>query len=168
MQPLELLLFGIVSALALALIGTLVRPYIHRRRQQQAALEPHALPLRLTPPVTIVSRRVCPSCHREFTAGEKFCPHDARDLVANHDSGSRFSVAPGVTCSRCGRSYDGGKRFCAFDGEELTGFGAGPKLPVAAFVFAAGIGKICPTCSHRYEPDATFCARDGVELVSVN
>jgi hypothetical protein len=169
MQPLELALFGIVSALALALIGTLVRPYVQRRRLREAAqAEPEALPTRLTPALPIVARKVCPACHREFGAGEKFCPYDARDLVSTHDSGARYSSVPSVACSRCGRSYDGSKRFCAFDGEELAGFSAGAKVPVAAIVFATGTGKICPTCSQRYEPDATFCARDGAELVSVN
>jgi predicted amidophosphoribosyltransferase len=169
MQSLELALFGIVSALALALIGTLVRPYVQRRRQREAApAEVEVAPLPVTPSFALVARKVCPACHREFGAGEKFCPYDARDLVSTHDSGARYSSVPGVTCSRCGRSYDGSKRFCAFDGEELTGFTAGAKLPAAAIVFAAGTGKICPTCSHRYEPDATFCARDGAELVSVN
>jgi predicted amidophosphoribosyltransferase len=169
MQPLELALFGIVSALALALIGTLVRPYVQRRRQLPVApAELAALPGRLTPSLPIVARKVCPACHREFGAGEKFCPYDARDLVSSHDSGARFGSVPGVTCSRCGRSYDGSKRFCALDGEELTSFSAGSKLSAPAIVFAVGIGKICPTCSQRYEPDATFCARDGAELVSVN
>ena len=168
MQPLELALFGIVSALALALIGTLVRPYVQRRRQRDAAPpEADALP-RLTPALPIVARKVCPSCHREFAAGEKFCPFDARDLVSSHDSGARYSSVPGVTCSRCGRSYDGGKRFCSFDGEELAVFASGAKLPMPSIAFAAGAGKICPNCSQRYEPDATFCARDGAELVSVN
>ena len=173
MQPLELLLFGVVSALALALIGTLLRPYVQRRRAQTPP-GPEILPLRLTSPVPIVSRRVCPSCLREYSAGERFCPHDARDLVPSHDSGVHFSSlsgahgAPGVTCSRCGRSYDGGKRFCAFDGEELTAFAPGAKLSMPALAFVAGVGKICPTCSQRFEPDATFCPRDGAELSSVN
>ncbi len=175
MQPLELLLFGIVSALALALIGTLMRPYVQRRRraEQQSAVgrtgaagEPERSSLRLTPAAPTPTHRVCPTCHREFNAGERFCPFDARDLVTSADSGSR--LAPGLTCVRCGRSYDVSRRFCAFDGEELASPAAGHKLPLPAMAHAGAGGRICPTCSQRYEPNATFCARDGAELVSVN
>jgi predicted amidophosphoribosyltransferase len=172
MQSLEIVLFGVVSALALALIGTLVRPYVQRRRRGEVSVgaahvpaEPVPAPMRLTPSAPLVIRRVCPTCHREFSAGERFCPFDARDLVTTHDSGSR--LAPGLTCTRCGRSYDGSRRFCAFDGEEL-GAAIAPKVPLPAMAHASGAGKICPSCAQRYEPDATFCARDGAELVSVN
>jgi hypothetical protein len=171
MQPLEIALFVAVAALALGLIGTLLRPYWRAagRRREAAGPSPAIGPASGREEVAARAQGlVCPACHREFEPGLQFCPHDARDLVPAHDPAARGSV-PGMTCPSCRRSYDAGKKFCAFDGEELvplTVAVGGAEL--AAVRFVGALGKICPSCSRRYEADATFCGRDGAELVSVN
>jgi uncharacterized protein YbaR (Trm112 family) len=168
MQLVEIALFVAVAALALALIGYAVGPYLRARRRLRAA---EAIPV---PPRSQIEAgprpqaMVCPACHRAYAPGLRFCPHDARDLVLASDPAARTTAA-GVTCPTCRRSYDGGKKFCAFDGEELVplplALGGDPAGPAA---FAGVLGKICPNCSRRYESDATFCGRDGEELVAVN
>ena len=173
MQSLELLLFGVISALSLGLIASIMRPRVLKRRlreQEEARArgelpEDAAEPDRRVPP-----RRVCPACQRHFTGGERFCPHDAKELapVSESAAGWRAGAAAGVNCARCGRSYDGGKRFCAFDGEELGTFGIVAKLLVPIAALGRLDGKICPTCSQRYPAESTFCGRDGASLVSMN
>jgi hypothetical protein len=169
MQLVEIALFVAVAALALALIGYAVRPYLRARRRplaEEAIPAPPRVQSELGPRPAAM---VCPACHRDYAPGLKFCPHDARDLVLASDPAARATTA-GVTCPTCKRSYDGGKKFCAFDGEELVplplALGGGD--PAGAAAFAGVLGKICPNCSRRYESDATFCGRDGEELVAVN
>ena len=169
MQLVEIALFVAVAALALALIGYAVRPYLRARRPPRAA---EAIPVPARPQVEPSARAqamVCPACHRDYAPGLKFCPHDARDLVLVSDPAARATAA-GVTCPTCKRSYDGGKKFCAFDGEELVplALALGGADPTGGAAFAGVLGKICPNCSRRYESDATFCGRDGEELVPVN
>jgi hypothetical protein len=169
MQIVEIALFAAVAALALTLIGYVVRPYLRAKRRPTAneAFDDAPPPAREAAPRP--QAMVCPACHRDFAPGLRFCPHDARDLVPASDPAARATGA-GSTCPSCKRSYDAGKKFCAFDGEELVplplAMGAGD--PVGAVAFAGGMGKICPNCSRRYESDATFCGRDGEELVPVN
>ena len=168
MQPVEIALFGVVAALALALIAYAVRPHLQPRRVESRPDHPPEGAHRAeTGPQSRGPALVCPACHRDYAPGLRFCPHDARDLVPATDPIARAAGA-GATCPTCRRSFDAGKKFCAFDGEELV------PLPVAIGaapgegVFAGSLGKICPNCSRRYESDATFCGRDGAELVSVN
>jgi hypothetical protein len=169
MQLVEIALFVAVAALALALIGYAVRPYLRACRPPITA---EAIPVPPRAQVELAPRTqamVCPACHRDYAPGLRFCPHDARDLVLASDPAGRATAA-GVTCPTCKRSYDGGKKFCSFDGEELVPLAlalAGGDSAAAA-AFAGVLGKICPNCSRRYESDATFCGRDGEELVPVN
>jgi predicted amidophosphoribosyltransferase len=183
MHAFELALFVVIVALALALIGTIVRPYFRPRRARpvdpaaglgwagQGDPEPRSAP-----------HTLCPACHREFGPGLQYCPHDARELVPAHDPRAR-ALAPGMACSTCGRSFDGTKRYCPFDGDELVPTplargtaGHSSQLAsaelagavLASAAFAGAVGKICPHCSRRYESEATFCGRDGSELVTVN
>jgi hypothetical protein len=164
MQPVELALFVAVSAMALALIGYVAWPYLRRRRAPMpgvVAIGPEGASTARSPFL------VCPACQREFDSTLRFCPHDARELVAPDDRAARAPV-PGVTCPTCKRSFDAARKYCSFDGDELV------PLPVAlgpsagAVVLIGALGKICPTCSRRYEGEATFCGRDGAELVTVN
>jgi hypothetical protein len=171
MQLVEIALFAAVAALALTLIGYAVRPYLRARRRSMAAESSADVPM---PPRELAPRpqaMVCPACHRDYAPGLRFCPHDARDLVAASDPAAR-SAGAGFTCPTCKRSYEAGKKFCAFDGEELVplplALGAGDPGGAVGVAFAGGLGKICPNCSRRYESDATFCGRDGEELVPVN
>jgi hypothetical protein len=191
MQPIEIALFGAVTALAAGLIGYLLWPFTRARRVATSRRVPASQPLAASeaPPATVV----CPACQREYDAGLQFCPHDARELVPAGDVSAR-SAAPGMTCPSCRRSFDAMKKFCPFDGDELVPLtlalgtpagppalgaaGAGgvasvagaPSIASAATIasIAVVMGKICPHCSRRYESDATFCGRDGSALVSVN
>jgi len=168
MQPIEIALFGAVTALAAGLIGYLLWPFTRARRVATSRRVPASQPLAASeaPPATVV----CPACQREYDAGLQFCPHDARELVPAGDVSAR-SAAPGMTCPSCRRSFDAMKKFCPFDGDELVpltvAVGGAPGVPAAALSVGL-LGKICPHCSRRYESDATFCGRDGAALVSVN
>jgi hypothetical protein len=165
MQPVELVLFAVVAVLALALIGTVVRPYLRARRPGGDGTEvpPGAEETRRQNPAALAM--VCPACHREYAPGLQFCPHDARNLVPANDPAARQA---GATCPSCKRSFDAGKRFCSFDGEELVPLTVAIGAAAAAAQLAGVLGKICPNCSRRYEGEATFCGRDGEELVVVN
>jgi hypothetical protein len=173
MQLVEIALFAAVAALALALIGYAVRPYLRARRRPMAGEAGGETLAELSPAPRELAPRpqamVCPACHRDYAPGLRFCPHDARDLVPASDPAARAAGA-GSTCPTCKRSYDAGKKFCAFDGEELVPLplAMGGVDPAGAVAFAGGMGKICPNCSRRYESEATFCGRDGEELVPVN
>jgi len=188
MQPIELALFGVVIALAAALIGYLLWPFLRARRAAggRRRVVAFGASAAAAPAATVV----CPACQREYDAGIQFCPHDARELVAPGDAAARSS-APGMACPSCRRSFDAMKKFCPFDGDELVpltlavgapggrpavGVGGmgGPGMGVGVGSSVGGVagielmGKICPHCSRRYESDATFCGRDGSALVSVN
>ena len=179
MQPIEIALFGAVSALAAGLIGYLLWPFARARRAARAGAGRGRLAgaqATAGRPEAPAPTLVCPACQREYAAGLQFCPHDARELVPAADPAAR-AAAPGMTCPSCRRSFDGMKRFCPFDGDELVpltlALGAPGAVPAAALGVGVGIdlmvmGKICPHCSRRYESDATFCGRDGSALVSVN
>jgi DNA-directed RNA polymerase subunit M/transcription elongation factor TFIIS len=111
----------------------------------------------------------CPACRREFDAGVKFCPQDARRLVPSAELAER-ARSSGSVCPRCKRAYDAGVRFCAHDAEEL--------VPAALWETTQGkktqaaptgiVAKICPQCQNRYDLAMTFCSRDGAELVTIN
>jgi hypothetical protein len=164
MQPVELALFVVVSALALALIGYVAWPYLRRRRASVPS------PMTVGPEGASAARvvfLVCPACQREFEPTLRFCPHDARELVAADDRAVRAPV-PGVTCPTCKRSFDAARKYCSFDGDELVPLPVALGSPAGAVVMMGALGKICPTCSRRYEGEATFCGRDGAELVTVN
>jgi hypothetical protein len=169
MQPVELVLFAVVVVLALALVGTVVRPALRARQRVQPVPDgAEALAVadtdRQNPAAPAM---VCPACHRDYAPGLQFCPHDARDLVPANDPSARGGNA-GATCPTCKRSFDAGKRFCSFDGEELVPLTVAIGAAQAAAQLAGVFGKICPNCSCRYEGEATFCGRDGEELVVVN
>jgi hypothetical protein len=169
MQPIEIVLSAVVAVLALALIGTVIRPYL-RAREPTPPLTPARAPepsaTELVQPAP-VQPMVCPACHRDYPPGLRFCPQDARTLVPVNDPAAR-PIGAGATCPICKRSFEAGKRFCSFDGEALV------PLTLAIGVGEAGahlpgvLGKICPNCSRRYDGEATFCGRDGEELVVVN
>jgi hypothetical protein len=178
MQPVEIALFAVVAILALALISTVVRPYL---RAHQASPDPAGeggeatgggrAAEEIAPPTPAQALAgepmICPACHRDYAPGLQFCPHDARPLISASDPATRHA-SPGATCPICKRSFEAGKRFCAFDGEELMPLAVALGGVDPAVHLAGVLGKICPSCSRRYEGDATFCGRDGEELVAVN
>jgi hypothetical protein len=183
MQPVEIALFAVVAILALALISTVVRPYL---RAHQATPDPAAeggeatggegtgggrAAGEIAPPTPALALAgepmICPACHCDYAPGWQFCPQDARPLISASDPATR-RASPGATCPICKRSFEAGKRFCAFDGEELMPLAVALGGIDAAVHLAGVLGKICPSCSRRYEGDATFCGRDGEELVAVN
>jgi hypothetical protein len=166
MQPVELVLFAVVAVLAVALIGTVVRPYLRGRHPVgDGAQAPAVAETQRQNPRALAM--VCPACPRDYAPGLQFCPHDARNLVPANDPAARPGSA-GATCPTCKRSFDAGKRFCSFDGEELVPLTVAIGAAEVAAQFAGVLGKICPNCSRRYEGEATFCGRDGEELVVVN
>lgn len=173
MQTVQVVLFVVVAALALPLVAYLVIPRLRsaRRPSPVRAAEP---PARVPPPLELV----CPTCRREYPAGLKFCPADARALVATMHATSSgptpapdpVAAGPGLAGPVCRRSFDGSKKFCPYDAEELTPsvLPAIRRAKVGPPGLAHVLGKICPHCAKRYESEATFCGRDGAELVSIN
>jgi predicted amidophosphoribosyltransferase len=166
MQAVEVVLFIVVAALALSLVAYLVVPRLRSGVRAPAPRVAEAAPR----PVS-ATEMVCPTCGREYPAGLKYCPADARPLVPS--ANATGAAAAGLACPVCKRAFDGGKKFCPYDAEELVQAasatrraraGAGAAPPGLAHV----LGKICPHCSKRYESDATFCGRDGSELVPIN
>jgi predicted amidophosphoribosyltransferase len=167
MQPIEIVLFAVVAVLALALIGTVVRPYLRGRQPARAPAAGSVAVATGLPQTAAGPPMVCPACHRDFAPGLQFCPHDARNLIPAGDPAARQG-SPGATCPTCKRSFDAGKRFCSFDGEELVPLTVALGGAEVAAHLAGVLGKICPNCSRRYESESTFCGRDGEELVVVN
>jgi hypothetical protein len=114
----------------------------------------------------------CPSCRRDFDAGIRFCPHDARKLVPKTEllRSADLLRATGSVCPRCRRAYEAGVRACPHDAEDL--------IPIGVWEATRGrrpfqpptgvVAKICPQCAGRYDLASTFCVRDGVELVTIN
>jgi len=168
MQPIEIVLFAVVAVLALALIGTVVRPYLRGREAARAPAVGSVVAVATgLPQAAAGPPMVCPACHRDYLPGFQFCPHDARNLIPADDPAARRG-SPGATCPTCKRSFDAGKRFCSFDGEELVPLTIALGGAEVAAHLAGVLGKICPNCSRRYESESTFCGRDGEELVVVN
>jgi len=166
MQAVEVVLFIVVAALALSLVAYLVIPRLRTGVRVPAPRAPEPAPRAVAS-----TEMICPTCGREYPAGLKFCPADARPLVPSANAQGGAGV--GLACPVCKRSFDGGKRFCPYDAEELapvTAPMAARRTPRAAGPpgLAHVLGKICPHCSKRYESEATFCGRDGAELVSIN
>jgi predicted amidophosphoribosyltransferase len=167
MQAVEVVLFIVVAALALSLVAYLVIP---RLRAGAGPVVAPRVPEPSPRVVTAAAEMICPTCGREYPAGLKFCPADARPLVP---SANAQGAAVGLACPVCKRSFDGGKKFCPYDAEELAPI-AVPAVsrrtqrPGGPPGLAHVLGKICPHCSKRYESEATFCGRDGSELVSIN
>jgi uncharacterized protein YbaR (Trm112 family) len=167
MQAVEVVLFIVVAALALSLVAYLVIPRLRPSVRAPAPRAPE--PAQRTASATEL---VCPTCAREYPAGLKYCPADARPLVPS--ANAQGAGGRGLACPVCKRSFDGGKRFCPYDAEELVVVSApmtarrAPRAAGSPPGLAHVLGKICPHCSKRYESEATFCGRDGSELVSIN
>jgi predicted amidophosphoribosyltransferase len=165
MQAVEVVLFIVVAALALSLVAYLVIPRLRAGGRAPAPRLPEASPR----PVAPAAEMVCPTCGREYPAGLKYCPADARPLVPSANAVG--SAAVGLACPVCKRAFDGGKKFCPYDAEELVQAASSQARRARAGGppgLAHVLGKICPHCSKRYESEATFCGRDGAELVSIN
>jgi predicted amidophosphoribosyltransferase len=180
MQAVQMVLLIVVAASALPLVAFAVVPRLRARRRssrppsrdgQPPAVEPApATAARVAPPPPL--GLICPACRREYPSGLKYCPKDARALVANVSSSSPLPrrAPSGLTCPVCRRSFEGNKKFCPYDAEELvpSSLAAARKVGMGPPGLAHVLGKICPHCAKRYDSDATFCGRDGSELVSVN
>ena len=166
MQAVEVVLFIVVAALALSLVAYLVIPRLRAAGRSPAPRAPEPAPR----PVS-ATEMVCPTCGREYPAGLKYCPADARPLVPSANAAGA-TAAGGLACPVCKRAFDGGKKFCPYDAEELVQAAPSParRAPRAGGTpgLAHVLGKICPHCSKRYESEATFCGRDGSELVPIN
>jgi len=173
MQAVQVVLFIVVVALALPLMAYVVLPRLRAGRQggRAAATDPapaEAAPRAPPPPPLGL---ICPSCRREYPTGLKYCPVDARALVAAVGSApASRTPTTALTCPVCKRSYEGNKRFCPYDAEELMPMPlvAARKVRLSSPGLPHVLGKICPHCAKRYDSDATFCGHDGSELVSVN
>ncbi len=166
MQAVEVVLFIVVAALALSLVAYLVIPRLRPSVRSPVPRAPDPAPR-----MASATEMVCPTCGREYPAGLKYCPADARPLVPS--ANAQGAGGGGLVCPVCRRSFDGGKRFCPYDAEELAPVTApatrrAPRAAGSPPGLAHVLGKICPHCSKRYESEATFCGRDGSELVSIN
>jgi hypothetical protein len=147
----EAILFVAVIALALALVAVVVGPKLRSGRRKRdrppAASAATAAPadqgapdaeLPLPPPLAarVGSRAtpagnhlICPTCRRQFSAGLRFCPYDARLLSADGQTGApdlerelndshRHPTAK--ICPTCARRYESVAVVCARDGAPLV------------------------------------------------
>ncbi len=160
---------GALFALALLAGGFGLAIFFRRRRRAKegaAAASDAALPMS------------CPSCHRQFPLGARFCPLDATRL--QHGQASGLGDRGGI-CPRCRRMF-AGMRFCPMDAEELvpsahaaahgaqlSASGLGAAQSISEHLAVAGpAGKICPLCASKYDLAAGYCGRDAAELVPIN
>ena len=82
----------------------------------------------LAPPPPPV-HMICPTCRRQFAAGLRYCPYDARVLTADlHQPGRPTPPPPGglgsptegKICPNCARRYDAVALVCGRDGTALV------------------------------------------------
>ncbi len=106
----------------------------------------------------------CPTCLRRYAGEMRYCPHDARALVAAATLGGRRR-GDGGACPLCRRGYQPGVRFCAHDGAELVRAEAREVDPVEP---TGVIARACLQCRRRFDLAASFCAEDGSELVVIH
>jgi len=106
----------------------------------------------------------CPTCLRRYAGDMRYCPRDARALVALAAIGGRRR-GDGGACPVCRRGFDPGVRFCAHDGAELVGIDAVDREPVEP---TGVIARACLRCRRRFDLAASFCAEDGSELVVIH
>jgi hypothetical protein len=136
----QTILFVAVAALALALIVVVVAPRVRAgaratgKRQASppasAGFEPGVLRAgsgALAPPPPPPSSMMCPTCLRQFAAGLRYCPYDARVLssgiaLGNPQPGPSLALGGhlGKICPNCARRYDAGAKVCGGDGAALV------------------------------------------------
>ena len=106
----------------------------------------------------------CPACHREFAAGQVYCPSDGSKLVAVSGNEALLGGPTGGICPTCKRGFDANVKVCPDDGEELVPYA----MRAASTSISPPRGKICPTCGDRFDGSASFCGKDGTALVLLN
>ncbi|MEO8796670.1 MAG: hypothetical protein ABI551_02195 [Polyangiaceae bacterium] len=104
----------------------------------------------------------CPACHREFSAGQTYCPSDGSKLIAVSGNEAALSGPAGGICPTCKRGFGPSVKNCPDDGDELVSYAMRPAS------LAPTRGKICPTCGDRFDGSASFCGKDGTALVLLN
>jgi hypothetical protein len=110
---------------------------------------------------------VCPTCRREYEAGLRHCPYDARKLMPAGEVRQRHA---GSICPRCRRGFDAGTKSCPHDRTDLVALAVweavrGRRRDAAPM---GVLGKVCPSCGTRHDLAELFCRGDGTELRTVN
>ena len=78
------------------------------------------------PPPPPLVHMICPTCRRQFAAGVRYCPYDARVLTADSHQPVRPSpptasaASAGKICPSCARRYDAIALVCGRDGTALV------------------------------------------------
>ena len=169
MQLVEIALFAAVAALALALIGYAVRPYLRAKRRPTAhqaaadAVLPRRRSSRRVPrpwsalPATATMPRGCGSART--TRASWFRPAIPRRGPRAPAPPARAASAPTTPARGSARSTARSWFRCPSRW--------GRAIRPAPWPSPAGWEDL-PNCSRRYESEATFCGRDGEELVPVN
>lgn len=106
----------------------------------------------------------CPACHREYAAGQTYCPSDGSKLVAVSGNEAMLGGPTGGICPTCKRGFDAHVKVCPDDGDELVPYA----MRAASTSISPPRGKICPTCGDRFDGSASFCGKDGTALVLLN
>lgn len=87
---------------------------------------PPPSPSSSSPPPPPLVHMICPTCRRQFAAGLRYCPYDARVLTADLHQSARPSqqmasiVNAGKICPSCARRYDSAALVCGRDGTALV------------------------------------------------
>ncbi|MGC4070880.1 MAG: hypothetical protein QM784_40630 [Polyangiaceae bacterium] len=107
---------------------------------------------------------VCPTCHEEYPAEQRFCAQDGNRLV-ELPAQVGLTGADGGVCPVCGHGFDPGVTRCPVHDEELV-----PSAVLSARPEPApAVGRrICPVCGTIYGPETRFCGNDGASLVPIN
>ena len=108
---------------------------------------------------------ICPTCHHEYPAEQRFCATDGTVLVPAASARAGSQLDPEGVCPVCGQGFDPGVTVCPVHHEELIPRAATGTLQSAA---PASSRRICPVCGTVYGNDHQFCGNDGAALVPIN
>jgi hypothetical protein len=128
MRAEEAVLFLVVAMLSLALVAAVVTPLLRQKRSGH----------REAPRVTRDAASAgpdgptCPTCHRQLSAGYRFCPFDGTslapppvvDVIADDGGpasrGRNLAANARKICPTCARGYRGEASVCERDGAPLV------------------------------------------------
>jgi hypothetical protein len=175
-QKRRLVFIWTISAIASLLgLAALVLMLARRRPRRDLAGDP-ALPqfapdgslnlpgLGSSPPQPDDPVWVCPTCHEEYPAEQRFCAQDGNRLV-ELPAQVGLTGADGGVCPVCGHGFDPGVTRCPVHDEELVPSAVLSSRPEPSP--SAG-RRICPVCGTIYGPETRFCGNDGATLVPIN
>lgn len=112
-----------------AFAGASLAPAVEGQSTSSSSSGPSVSVVTASPPPP-PGHMICPTCRRQFAAGLRYCPYDARLLTADlHQPGrpmpqassaSGSAASAGKICPNCARRYDSVALVCGRDGTALV------------------------------------------------